>query len=221
MSELYTTSLYTDANLVAYYKLNDVNDSKGGYTLTNYDTTTFTAGKYGNCANFGNPNTTKYLRIDSNLGITTGAFSFTMWVKLADPATNSWFIWNDDTTKLQKYIVYEGATSTISFVRFRVGVDYDTISQTFTLGTDWHHLAMTYDTTNIYGYIDAVQYGPQPASGVGNVGQGNRTSIGAYDTCGAGYSTTGLIDDIGIFSRALTLAEVRSLYKGGFQGGMV
>jgi hypothetical protein len=40
-------------NLVAYYKLDNVNDSVASYTLTNNNATTFSSGLIGNAASAG------------------------------------------------------------------------------------------------------------------------------------------------------------------------
>ena len=62
MAELYNTDLFNDANLVAYYRLNDNFDSKS----TNHFTTvngspTWVSGKYFNAVSLGESNTNNYL----------------------------------------------------------------------------------------------------------------------------------------------------------------
>jgi hypothetical protein len=71
-------------NLVAAYKLSDTSDYSGnGNNLTNNGTVVFNAGLIGNAADFGAPNTTKYLSLASGFGIGTGDFSISWWFKNA------------------------------------------------------------------------------------------------------------------------------------------
>jgi len=79
-----------------------------------------------------------------------------------------------------------------------------------TAGT-WHHIAATYDgATAMSFYIDGQLVATQPASGDINVSTSN-VSIGAL-SYGGGYFN-GLIDDVQIYSQALSAGQVQSLYQ--------
>jgi hypothetical protein len=83
-AELFTTSLFADASLVAYWRLENTSDSKGSRTLTNNNTVAFNSAKFNNGADGGATNTNKYLSLAADtLGMTyTGAKSFSLWLKL-------------------------------------------------------------------------------------------------------------------------------------------
>jgi len=93
-------------------------------------------------------------------------------------------------------------------------------SSTFTL-TDWHHVALTYDQTNIKLYVDgieeysaaetrAIDYTPNSSYGTDN------TTIGA-----APFSdpAEGLIDEVAIFNTALSASQITNIYRGEDDGG--
>lgn len=226
MAELTGTSLFSDANLIAYYKAEDTSDSKGSRTLTNDNSVTFTTGKYNNASNFGSSNTNKSLhRAGDAYGFSGGAVTISCWVKLlAEIAAGSWaFVdLSSDTNDNVYQIVYEynSGTQRIAFNRVKNGVGFDRVRQTQTMGTsNWFHLAITYNTTNIYGYINAVQYGPTAASGDGTGTTANSFTVGAdNESVTAGGFTpnlfaSALIDDIAIFNRALSSTEITEIYN--------
>jgi hypothetical protein len=86
----------------------------------------------------------------------------------------------------------------------------------------WHHVAGTYDGMNVSLYID----GHIPVSPNGTVGTGAQSgtllqndlpvSIGWNGAFGEVWS--GLIDEVQIFNRALTDAEVQSIFDAGHAG---
>src|SRR6478736_10076054 len=89
MAELASTSLINDANLIAYYKAENANDSKGSNTLTNNNTVAFSAAKFNNGFDGGSANTNKSMSIANALSFSGGAYSITLWVKLNTEITAS------------------------------------------------------------------------------------------------------------------------------------
>jgi hypothetical protein len=77
---------------------------------------------------------------------------------------------------------------------------------------------LTYDTTTLTGYVDGSSVGTIGATTSGSITQSDVTEIGMrgdLDVLNPSNCTSGLIDEVGIWSRALTGAEVTSLYNGG------
>lgn len=214
------TKFINDVNLVAYYKLEDVNDSKGAYTLTNTNTVAFSAAKFDNGADFGTTNTNKKLEIADKLGIDGGVMSVSLWVKMNTEIASGYqfFFCNStgDTTDT-KYVVqydYNAGTRRIRFGRVRNGVNIYGYDYTITMGTtNYYHLVLTYDNTNVYGYVNGALVGSGAASGNGTGGI-NRTSIGVgnNDVSNEGYASA-TIDDVAVFNRALSAGEVAELYE--------
>ena len=232
MAELISTSLFGDANLVAYYRLEDVNDSKGSFNLTNVNSVTFTSAKYGNGANLGASNSNKYLTVANDLGITGGAITISLWVKLlAETSADDYFlaVQQDDSVDVDNGISYNhgGGSQTVTFRRNKANVQVQTATwSSGALGTaNWTHLVYTYDATNIRGYANGVLVaGPTAASGNGDGTNADMFRIGANRV--AGEFSSALIDDVAVFTRALTAAEVSTLYTEGggnpmfFSGGV-
>lgn len=221
-TELYSTSLYTTANLVAYYRLEDATDSKGSRNLTNNNSVSFSAAKFNNGANFGTSNTNKYLSYSTdNGGIDGGAMSISLWVKLSTEVVNNGAAYNfvqqgSSVSKVIYQIGYEeaGGVFYLYFQRVKTGVANPAVKKTVAggLGTsNWHHLVITYDGTNITGYLDGTSAGQTPTTGNGSFATKNGFYIGAnYDQ---DRFVNGLIDDVAFFSYALTSTEVTTLYQ--------
>jgi hypothetical protein len=228
--ELAQTSLYTDSDLVAYYRLENTNDTKGSNNLTNNGSVTFISAKFNNGAEGGSANTTKSLTVSSNLSYTGGAYSIAGWAKINTELTTanqqySLFSVQDGITKTGLQIYYsetgEGSGYFLNFQRTKnyVGADNALYSLSSGLGTaDWHLFALTYDGTNLRGYLDgSLVAGPTSASGSGTT-QG---TSGASILCevlgasgGVNMRASAIADDVAFFSRALTAAEVSSLFTG-------
>lgn len=217
--EFVNTSLYNDANLVAYYKLENVNDSKGSYTLTNNGTVTFSAGKFNNAANFGSSNTSKYLTDTTNTGFGNNAQSYSAWINVTTaPATNAEakIVMRLDNASpyLGFGLTYKdtGGTKYLTAFRLRGAVAWDYLNYATTLTTGvWYHVVSVWDGTYLYLYLNGVLVatsGSLSGNGTGNYGYYG-TYIGGY--AGAEFFS-GLIDDTAIFSRALTASEVKSIY---------
>ena len=90
---------------------------------------------------------------------------------------------------------------------------------------EWHHVAGTYDGTQLRLYIDGQPFGnPTLRSGVIRPMQGF-LSIGTEDGrtaffpgCCAGRYFNGLIDEVEIFSRALSPEEIQAIFLAGRAG---
>jgi hypothetical protein len=79
--------------------------------------------------------------------------------------------------------------------------------------SSWHHVAMTGDATRVVIYID----GQEQAADEGGMTSGTSSllfSIGANVFNTTGDPFRGEIDDVWLYSRALTQAEIKSLMKG-------
>ncbi len=81
-------------------------------------------------------------------------------------------------------------------------------------GGQWHHVCGTYDGANIRLYVDGVEDPESPVAYSGNIGtNGWEVLIGANtDWLGCGWN--GLIDDVRIYSYALSKAEVKEVIAG-------
>lgn len=233
MAELSATSLFGSANLKAYYKLEVgalTTDEKAAYALTNTNTVGDTAsGQFGGAADFSDANTNKSLRVTDNMGIDGGAITMAGWFKIRTaPSSGASPILighSSDTSDVAFYLFYNnnGGTLRLRFMREKVNVGDETADYNVDLGTaDWHHLAFTYDGTDIKGYLDGAEVATTTASGNGNfVGVTSGVAIGAHPNLGGNFAST-YADDVAIFNAALTPTQILELYNpvspapGGF-----
>ncbi len=219
MAELISTSLYNDANLQEYYKLEDLT-GKNGNTLTNNNSATFVAAKFGNGVSGGSSDADKTLSLANALGWNGGAYAISCWIKV-NTAPGSGTLYNvfehfEGTNDNSILVEYENSGGTLRLVwhRLRVGIADATGTYNVDLGTaDFHHLVWTYDGSTVKGYLDNVERASFAASG-------NGSSVAATKLClmgGRNDNTTnnflGVIDDVGLFDRNLTSAEVTTLYN--------
>jgi hypothetical protein len=199
-------------NLSAYYKLENTSDEVGGNTLTNTGSVTFSTGKLGNGAVFPTLNTSS-LGVNSSLGIDGGSCSFSMWIKNPTEFGSGLqsFLTNYSTVTDTGHGIeydYNGGTRQVGFYRLKQGVSQDRFYATVTLGTGWNHLVLTYNGTTVIGYINGVAVGSVASSGNGTVNL--TTSTYLY-----GAVTNGMVDDVGVWTRAITADEVSQIFNSG------
>ena len=223
-------------NIRAYYKLDDVNDASGnGYNLVNANSTPFNPALIGNGADFGSTDGDKNLSISSDLGMGgyDDAISFSIWVKLnAEITSGQWRFLEKtlgpNTNVIGYSIVYEynSGTLRVGFWRERHGVvgylDYYNV----TLGTSgWYHLVLTFDPTvssgTMKGYVNAVERTTRAScagNGANDVNLIIKFVLGASwsgYTNGTQNSALAIMDEVGVWNRALSADEVTSLYNSG------
>lgn len=212
---------WPQSGLVAGYHLSSETDFSGNNVhLTNAGTTTFAAGKFGLAANLGASNTTKFLYTTSTGGIDGGNITISLWVKLATEIGSSIYIFADQcntTSKVINFIGYDynGGTRRVRFARLKNGVSEADVYYTAALGTsNWYHFVMTYDGTNVTGYVNGNSQGQATSSGSGSTAVISGMGIGVW-TQTAGLLTSGMIDEVLYFNRALTAQEIRRMYALG------
>ncbi len=216
-----TDTNYTlTSGLVSYYKLEDKTDFWSTNNLTEHGTPTYVAAKVNNGGQQGSNNTTNYWNIASNMGIAGGAVTFAFWINFNSFNTG----WNtifeqDSITNQNNYsLIYNGTSHVLQFERNKNNVGAVDITETVTLSTGtWYHIVATYDGTNMRLYRNnALTAGPTAASGAGTGGGENNFSIGAYGSAGTALpKSSAIIDEFGLWSRALNTTEIGDLYNAG------
>lgn len=214
-------------SLVAYYKLDessgDATDSSGnGYTLTNTNTVGYASALINNGADMGTTNSNKKLNIVNNLGITSGSYSVSGWVKLrTDTASGhyTFFEHRNTTTNVAKRIGY-ALNNAGAGPNMCIYFDYSSnvghlIEYTVTMGTtSWYHCVATYDSASGVNtlYVNGTSRGTVTISNSGS-GLTNGFSIGG--TVNGFLFSPAYFDEVGVWSRALSSAEVSLLYQNG------
>lgn len=205
-SEFINNPLFNDANCVAYYKLENVNDSKGTRNLGNPGGTTFGTAKFNNGIATGLSNYLFY--VVNNYGI-TGTTNCTIcgWTNISgNPNSgNNYVVFKSSSSTPRDFALYYNNNRTLTM---DVGGTTTTIAHE--IFNAFFHWAIVRDNTggNAYIYINGLLKG---SSGIG-------TTAGASDNFFINSDNTGVLvfsaaqaDDVVIFSRALTANEILSI----------
>jgi len=200
--------------LVSYWKLDEASgnaaDSHGSNNGTNVGTATFTAGKINNaltlngstqCQTVGTSLLSAYTAVSVACGIkldVTGAFQH--MIGKTDDATYNQLFRVTNANKLQATV----ATATETYI---------TGATSLTTGV-WYFAVYTWDGTNINLYLNASTDTSAVAKSGTMKTSSDLVSIGRSSVVSASYFD-GQIDEVGIWNKALTAAEVTELYNGG------
>jgi len=79
---------------------------------------------------------------------------------------------------------------------------------------EWHHVCGTYDGANIRLYVDGVEDPKSPVAYNGNIDTNSWEVLIGENTQFPGHEWNGLIDDVRIYSYALSEVEVKEVYAG-------
>lgn len=197
-------------SLVSYYALEensgtfirDTSFSTNNATATN---TTWGTGRVGNGLVFDGSST--YVSGQDN--DISGTITVSAWVN-TDASQTSTVVGKDTTQG-----VIELASNTPSF-KITTGSTLQTVTAGSAISSStWHHLVGTYDGTNAYLYVDGVL--AQTTAATGAISTNNSVwTIGR--TVGGASHFDGTLDEIKVFSRALSANEVKAEYDAGIAG---
>lgn len=213
--------------LVAYYKLDEssgnATDTVGGFTLTNTNTVGYGAALINNGADFGAGNTNKRLQVANDLGIDGGAISINIWVKMkAEIAsgTQTFFVHGGATSHVNDMVAYDynGGTRQLTLNRQQQNTANNTASGAATLGTaNFNMITYTYDATTAKLYLNgnSTPIASLTTSGNGASGSADQFFIGHDNGEWLNTYSSIIADEGGVWSRALSTAEISSLYNSG------
>jgi Concanavalin A-like lectin/glucanases superfamily/Immunoglobulin domain len=148
-------------------------------------------------------------------------FSFSVWIKTTD--TLGAFLGNKDWSSGGNigWLISDYYTT---FLNYRA-VDaprYDVGPGTSWADNRWHHIACVFyrDINQVFTYVDGVLTSKSP---VGVTGFESLTPTDIQTTLigssgNAAYSAFGLVDDLGMWARPLTQAEILAIYAAGQKG---
>ena len=183
----------------------DAHGSRQG-TLTNG--ATWTTGRSGRAVALDGVN--DYVALPA-FDVTGSAVTLAAWVRATSVATTDQrFV--SKTTGTTNYWTL-GTNGTAFRFRLRTGSSTTTLDGGTLPLTTWSHVVATYDGAMMRLFVNGVQVGSVAKSGALATSASVPVSIGRNPTgtAGANYFN-GAIDDLRIFTRALTPAEVTALY---------
>ena len=185
-------------------------------TLVNMSQTTSPVlGKIGQALNFNGTN--QYVDVSNQSHFALSTYTISAWVNAnAVPPVGSWWTILSKGDNGPFHIQTQSNTSCGSGGEFGVGWNtgswQDICSGIVPVVGRWYHVVVTSDGLNVVLYVNGVQKGTK-ALGTPNQNSYD-VAIGTNLETGGRY-WNGLIDDVRIYNRALSAADVARLYTAG------
>jgi len=214
-------------NLVAYWKFDEssgnASDATGnGRTLVNSTSVTYSSGKINNGVDFGATNTTKFLSVANSLIGTYNADSYTVsvWLNILTlPSGNNQTICGigGDAGRAQTNLMYIDIAGTKYFYWsiFNGSSGFSAqLAYTLTTGT-WTHVVYKKSTTTVEVYVNGTSIGTASLS-ITDASPGRTAEFTlAQEAAGTANEYKGSMDEMGVWTRALSATEVSQLYNSG------
>ena len=208
--------------LVSYWPLNEASgdavDIHGANTLTDTNTVTSTTGLVGNAREFTSANAEKLTRTDNATLSVGDDFTWAGWMYLKSVSTTQTLVAKYNGSPNLEYIFYFSTGSGFRFVASSDGAvtGLTQVNQTIAYNTPnawvfvvaWHNA--TANTLNMQinnGTVDSVSHSGGVYNGTSSLEVGYNTAVVEGGNC--------LIDELGLWKRILTPAELTWLYNGG------
>ena len=117
----------------------------------------------------------------------------------------------DDTNATILFVDSSGSAGTLSFFLSTAGASTISIGNVQKLV--WHHIVLTISGTNATVYLDGAQNSSANTASTTAFSNNKNLTIGGNPANGRGM--VGLIDEVGLWNRTLTVSEVGQLYNSG------
>jgi hypothetical protein len=200
-----------DPDLIAYWSFNEGGGtvaaelSENSYDGTLRGGTSWTEGIYGSALHFNGNDA----YVETGRSFLNGLDGFTLagWVSASNIDVYSSLFGQND-------LIEFGFIGGAQVGTWLLGNNWQLVSADYTFDyPSWHHLALAGDATRIVIYID----GQEAASDEGGLSSGSsgftfKIGAGVFNSTGDPF--LGEIDDVWVFSRALTEEEIQSLMPG-------
>lgn len=196
--------------LVSYWKLDgNSNDSHG--INNGVDTSvSYIAGKINQAANYVLSNSKITIPSSTSLNSPTTALTFSLWVNITTYENNRFIAIKTFGGGSGDY--YFGTSSIKFYARSSAGTGVVNSLENITTGT-WNHLSMVYVSgVSLEFFVNGISQGVDLSPGT--IQSANESlTIGGYAF--ADISIKGTVDEVGLWSRALTTDEITELYNSG------
>jgi hypothetical protein len=203
-----------DSSIVGYWNMNEgsgtvAQDSSGnGNSGTLVNSATWVTGKFGNALNFGGVNDSVNFGNSSTFS-SAEVFTVSMWLNFEPLSVYGYVL-----AKAGSYIVYADENGRLSWWVYTTSGNYNMGSVGKYADGNWHLVACTFDSTlsnqQMKIYVDGVLSNSHNLNGTIANTQNNLFS-GAYE--GSWRPFKGAIDDVRIYNRTLSTAEVAAMYS--------
>ena len=217
-----TAALGTISNpsTVAYYKMQDATDETGSYNGTASNVNFNVQGKYGFAGKFNG--SSSFIETSSEATTTEGNKTISGWI-FSNVANNGFAFVANGKIILQytgnAFVVYKWVNGKTYYSGSVSAGEVKTIttSASYSLNT-WYHVAIMQTGTGDYDFKLYIN-GTEPSTTQGSTAFGGYTASNFIIGSGAVYSGTrynfwnGSIDQVRVFNKAISAAEVTKLYN--------
>ncbi len=208
------------SNPISYWKMDEgsgnIADSIGSNTFVPTGTTS-TTGKISSARSFNG--SSDYLSVSNttNFNFSTGDFTLSAWIKPNASAGSILSNLNCPSTNGCNYFMFNYQTdTTLRINTYQAGVGERDLNVTVSsLIGAWHHVVAIRSNGYVSLYLDGSLIGT-PATSTQDISNGNNTLFSGRMYNGVWvYPFNGLIDEVGIWNRALSTSQITSLYNSG------
>lgn len=213
-------------NIVSYWKLDEssgnASDSTAtGNTLTNINTTSFAAAVINNGADMERSSVQYFTILDaSQTGLDfSDALTFAMWVKFESALGREYYIAKRVAAGNQRsYLWYQNDANNMNLDWSSDGSAGAGVTVAWSPSTaTFYHIAVTKSGTTVKFYVNGSQQGTDQTGGFSAIFNGSAPfEVGQWtDDAASLRSFDGFMDEIGVWSRALSGTEISQLYNSG------
>ena len=145
-------------------------------------------------------------------------WTMTMWMNLGDSGDWQYIFTKESPGDLRNYIIVTANTGQgCAALSGNAWKGEQVWSKTKLHDDKWHHVAATYDKTTLVLYIDGIVEGELSVT---TTPIANEVDVVLGERFNGSQPVKGIIDELGLFNRALTADEVKSLMNDGFDEGL-
>jgi len=217
----HSTNIDLTSGLVSYYSLQetsgDVIDSHGTNDGTNNGATRGVTGKINNAFDFDGTN--DYVVTNNQIDLNSNELTFSVWVKTSVPDDRERIITlGDDGEEEVFLVIVNDGSFWIRTDGTGDGIIWDSDNSNLVNDNNWHHIVAIYDVNNeeVELYLD----GNNIADSLLNDGNWDISGLNGKmylgikeDDIGGTQYFTGVMDEVGIWDKALNSTEISTLYS--------
>ncbi len=206
-------------SLVSYYQFEGNAYDYSGNNDGTVSGAAITTGKVNNAYDFDGANDKIDIKYNQSLNFSNSPFSVAAWIKYQKSGRSEFIVssynWSSFNGVLQKaWALFEYSNTSMQFVLYHNGSDANTTSRSvsgLTPGT-WYHVAGVWNQTAVKLYINGKLNGTTTGT-KGPLINNVPTPVRIGDIMNNYYPFNGTVDEVGIWNRALTSAEIASIYN--------
>jgi len=178
---------------------------------------TYGNGRFGQAAEFSGGSSGSIVIPNSTNLAQQNNYTFSAWFKTdTTGVTQTIYAFNSPSTFQSAIFIHSNGTNNIRI--FSAGSNYYSSNNVYT-NNQWYHIAVTKSSANgIVAYLDGNVIINEPTATANNTqASAGDNRIGGYKTTATSSTFDGSIDQVRIFSTALTSAQVSQLYNEHYQ----